>query len=74
MATEVDDEARDEAKDVAAFLPPIRRSWDRVAFIRDRPSTTSSNEVSVCDRAKLTCFVLWLNVKHIFDSLCLYFI
>lgn len=60
MATDVDEEASEEANDVTGFLPPIRRSCERAALRRDtdRPSMTSSKEVSVCDRAKLTCFVL----------------
>lgn len=42
------------------FLPPIKRSWLLVVFNRDTERSTdkSSNDVSVCERAKLTCFVL----------------
>lgn len=42
------------------FLPPIKRSWLFAVFKRvaERLTHTSSNDVNVCERAKLTCFVL----------------
>lgn len=49
-----------------AFLPPIKRSWLFAVFNRvdDRRTHTSSNEVKVCERAKLTCFVLSARKKR----------
>lgn len=50
---------------IDGFLPPIKRSWLFVVVIRDADRTTdaSSNDVSVCERAKLTCFVLKMEEK-----------
>lgn len=46
--------------ELLAFLPPIKRSWLFVVLSRDTERLTdkSSNDVNVCERAKLTCFVL----------------
>lgn len=46
--------------ELRAFLPPIRRSWLLAVLNRDTERSTdkSSNDVSVCERAKETCFIL----------------
>ena len=50
--------------ELLAFLPPIKRSWLFVVLSRDTERSTdkSSNEVNVCERAKLTCFVLQMEI------------
>lgn len=56
--------------ELLAFLPPIKRSWLFVVLIRDTERSTdkSSNDVNVCERAKLTCFVLLKFQHHLLIS------
>lgn len=63
---------------IVGFFPPINLSWLRAFNIRfpGRIPMASSNDASVSERAKLTCFVLFLRGENEIEinsgSACVY--